>query len=254
MSDKIKVSAVSYLNTAPFVYGLKHAEIKNSINLSLDYPSECARKVISGESDMGLVPLASIINKKEFKIITDYCIGAIERVRTVSLLSNSHIEDIDTIYLDYHSITSVTLIKVLAKHLWKKSIVWRPFGPMNSFDQFLPSQGIVAIGDKVFGLESKFKMNYDLANEWKALTGLPMVFAIWTTKQALDIPFLQRFNNALKYGLERIALSVDFHGNNIISNNDAVNYLNKNISFSLDEKKRESINVFSDLAKEYLIQ
>jgi chorismate dehydratase len=254
MSEKIKVSAVSYLNTAPFVYGLKHAEIGDSIYLMLDYPAECARKVISGESDIGLVPLASIIGRKEFKIITDYCIGAKERVRTVSLLSNSSIDEIDTIYLDYHSLTSITLIKVLAKHHWKKSIDWKPFGPINSLDQILPKQGIVAIGDKVFDLESRFKINYDLANEWNALTNLPMVFAVWTTKQELDKSFLERFNNALKYGLDRISLSVEYHGNTILPKNDAENYLNKNISFTLDEKKRESINVFSDLAKEFLVQ
>jgi len=253
MPGRIKVSAVSYLNTAPFVYGLKRCDIKDAIDLVLDYPAECARKTLSGESHMGLVPLASIVNRKDFNIITDYCIGANDKVRTVALLSNVGIDEIDTIYLDYQSLTSVTLIKILAKHHWKRDFVWKPFGPGSNYQQIHPSEGVVAIGDKVFELESHFKMSYDLAEHWISFTGFPMVFAVWTTREQFNHTFIDNFNKALQYGIDRIPEAVDFHGPSIVDKDEAVGYLTNNISFELGKRKRESIHAFGDLAKEFLI-
>jgi chorismate dehydratase len=251
--SKVKVSAVSYLNTAPFVYGLKHGVIKNSIDLTLDYPSECARKVLSEESDMGLIPVAAIINRYDFKIVSEYCIGANDSVRTVALFSNSQIENIDTIYLDYQSLTSVTLIKVLAKNLWNKTFEWKPFGPLNSYFDILPNQGVVAIGDKVFDLESRFTRIYDLASEWKRLTGLPMVFAVWASKCSMpSTEFINLLNHSLKHGIDNITAAVDFFGSTIIPKFEAERYLTENISFTLDIKKRKAIDVFSKLSREFI--
>ena len=87
---KIKISAVSYLNTVPFVYGLKHSGtgILDKIDLSLDIPSICAEKLITGKVDIGLIPVAVISQLSHYKIISNYCIGAIGRVKSVILASN----------------------------------------------------------------------------------------------------------------------------------------------------------------------
>ena len=82
----IKISAVSYLNTLPFAYGIEKSDyIKNNSAISRDIPSECARKLLAGEVDLGLVPVAIIPQLKESHIISDYCIGAINKVHTVNL-------------------------------------------------------------------------------------------------------------------------------------------------------------------------
>ncbi|MCB0410405.1 MAG: hypothetical protein KDD29_09315, partial [Flavobacteriales bacterium] len=73
---KIKVSLVSYLNAIPFLYGIKNSKIQEEIELHLDIPSDCAKKLIYNEVDLGLVPVAIIPQLKEHYIISDYCIGA----------------------------------------------------------------------------------------------------------------------------------------------------------------------------------
>ena len=79
------ITAVSYLNTIPFVYGLKHADNLRA-NLLLAPPAECAKNYIEGKADIALLPAAVVPELKQTNIITDYCIGAVGAVRTVMML------------------------------------------------------------------------------------------------------------------------------------------------------------------------
>lgn len=248
MLDKIKVTAVSYLNTIPFVYGLQQTSIQNEIILSLDYPAECARKVISGEYDLGLIPVAAIPSIPLYNIVSDFCIGAQGPVRTVVLLSNSPVETIERIYLDYQSRTSVVLVKVIANNLWNIHPEWTPYTPQHSLKDIDPYEGLVVIGDKVFELESHFKYRYDLAEEWIKLTGLPFVFAAWTANKKIDPTFINSFNAALKKGVESIKESIELYPPTKLTKLEAENYLRNNISFDFNKEKREALKLFWSLA------
>ncbi len=81
----IKISAISYLNTKPFLYGLFQKGIDELTEMSFDIPSVCAQKLISGEVDLGLIPVAVIPQIKNPYIISDYCIGTEGEVKTVSI-------------------------------------------------------------------------------------------------------------------------------------------------------------------------
>ncbi|MHC1705246.1 MAG: menaquinone biosynthetic enzyme MqnA/MqnD family protein [Tenuifilaceae bacterium] len=251
MTQRIKVTAVSYLNTAPFVYGLQHTSIRDQIDLSLDYPAECARKVASGEVDLGLVPIAAIPSIPLYNIVTDYCIGTEGPVRTVVLLSNSPIETLERIYLDYQSRTSVVLVKILSQSLWKIKPEWVPFTPHHTSKDIDPYEGVVIIGDRVFELESNFKYRYDLAEEWIRLTGLPFVFAAWTANKQLDPAFLATFNSSLRYGIESIPASIDFFSQSKLSKLESEFYLQNNISYNFNQQKREALKLFWSLAQEF---
>ena len=109
----IKVSAVSYLNTIPFIYGLRNSELMQQIDLYIDCPSVCADKLINNQVDIGLVPVVILDQLNNPKIISDYCIGANGPVDTVCIYSDVPIEEIESIYLDYQSRTSVELLKIL---------------------------------------------------------------------------------------------------------------------------------------------
>jgi chorismate dehydratase len=121
--DKIRISAVKYANTYPFIYGLTESGFDKKIILETDHPADCAAKLIKGNVDIGLIPVASLPKLKEYHIISDYCIGANGNVRTVLLLSNCQFEEIETIYLDYRSRSSVVLSKYLQK-LLEQGIRW----------------------------------------------------------------------------------------------------------------------------------
>ena len=81
----LRISAVSYLNTLPFVNGIKNSGILKNYDLQLDIPSICARKFINKEVDVALVPVAALKNIKSYKLLNKYCIGSKGKVRTVIL-------------------------------------------------------------------------------------------------------------------------------------------------------------------------
>ena len=91
---KIAVSAVSYTNTLPFLQGIRSSAVMDKIDLSMDYPSECARRVIEGEVDMGIIPIAALLNLPEYHIIGDYCIGSDGAVNSVFIYSQKPAEKI----------------------------------------------------------------------------------------------------------------------------------------------------------------
>ncbi|RYE21766.1 MAG: radical SAM protein, partial [Sphingobacteriaceae bacterium] len=106
MTDKIRISAVSYTNTKPFIYGLQHNSIQNKIDLSLDTPSDCAQKLIDNQADIGLIPVAAVLSLPYWQIVSDYCIGAIGAVNSVFIFSNCPIEEAEEIQLDPESRSS----------------------------------------------------------------------------------------------------------------------------------------------------
>lgn len=250
MTRKIRVSAISYLNTAPFVYGLQHSDILQNIDIAFDYPSECARKLQQNESDIGIIPVAALLSLPKYEIISNYCIGAVGAVRTVALFSNSPLEKIERIYLDYQSRASVNLAKILSKKFWKITPEWMPFSPSQDANGLEPHEGLVIIGDRVFNSEKHYKYCCDLAEEWFKFTGLPFVFAVWASVKPLDNNFIDSFNGALSLGLQNIPLSVDNFNLKYIDRAEAIDYLNKNISYNLDDRKKKAIEMFLNQVKE----
>lgn len=244
MSKKLSITAVSYLNTAPFVFGLKSMDYKKHFKLSLDFPAECARKVLNDEVDIGLVPIYAVLNKPKYRLISDYCIGTLNDVRTVILLSNGSLSAIKKVYLDNHSKTSANLIKVLAKFYWKMDIEWVAADIEKVKIPLPQSEAMLAIGDKVFDLEQKFEYQIDLAKEWHQFTGLPMVFAVWVTSKGLPADLTEEFCKALAFGAENIPLAVESLNGLKISHDEATHYLTKNISYVLDKPKRDAIALF----------
>jgi chorismate dehydratase len=242
MDAKISVSAVSYLNTVPFTYGLRQPSVSNYINLILNHPAECARRVEMRESKVGLVPVAALAFLPNHIIISDFCIGTNGEVRTVSLLSNSPLNEIKTIYLDSESKTSVQLVKVLAQKFWGKEFLWQP--AIDARQKVGTNEGIVAIGDKVFKLEKEYDYNYDLAKEWKKMTGLPFVFAVWVSNGELPKYFIDSFNTALKFGVNNLDAALENYHLNGITKKEAKEYLTQNISYNFDAKKREAMDLF----------
>lgn len=241
--SKIKISVVSYLNSKPFIHGLKESGIMNDIDLQLDIPSACAQKLLDNKVDVGLIPVAVIPLLKESYIISDYCIGAVGKVASVCLYSQVPLNEIKTILLDYQSRTSVTLVKVLAKEHWKIHPEWKKAD--TDFEEKIEgSTAAVIIGDRTFGIEEKYPYRYDLAEEWQKLTGLPFVFACWVSNKALPSEFIVQFNAALKKGLEAIdTVSDEIAANGTYATNVAY-YLKNNISYPFDQPKKQGLELF----------
>ncbi|MCH8331263.1 MAG: menaquinone biosynthesis protein [Bacteroidetes bacterium] len=235
--EGIRLSVVSYMNTRPFIYGLENSEIWDMLELSKDIPSVGADKIVNGEVDIGLVPVVTISRMKEPNIISDYCIGSDGKVRTVCVFSQVPIEKIRRIYLDYHSRTSVHLLRILLDEYWqlKPELIEASTGYESQMQG--DTAGLV-IGDRAFDHEEKFQYRYDLGEVWKQHTGLPFVFATWVSNRQFPKPFLKQFNEALKLGITNI-------DNSLLENEKHfLPYLHNNISFHLDDHKKKGMNLF----------
>ncbi len=243
--DKIRISAVRYANTYPFIYGLSINRFDKKAIIETDHPADCADKLASGKADIGLIPVAALPMMKSCEIITDYCLGAYGDVRTVLMLSNCPFDEIRTICLDYRSLSSVNLARILARHSWKKDFLWVNTNEGFDFENIEYNEAVVLIGDQCFSMEKKFRFKTDLSGEWCRFTGLPFTFACWATTKKLDDIFVGEFNAALKTGVDNIPDVIDAYGNTgIIRGEDLRQYLTVNIDFCLNDSKRKAIELF----------
>lgn len=246
--EKIRISAVKYANTYPFIYGLTESGFDEKVILETDHPADCAAKLISGKVDIGLVPVATLPLLPEYHIISEYCIGANGNVRTVMLLSNCPFNNIETVFLDYRSRSSVNLTKVLAKHYWNSEFRWMNTSKGFDFRNIKKNEAVVLIGDQCFEYEKSFSYKIDLALEWKNFSGLPFVFACWTANKIIDQEFIAEFNKALSLGVENIDAVVQKYGKTgVISGNDLSTYLKENIDYDLDDDKKKAMKLFLEL-------
>ncbi|HUM52019.1 MAG TPA: menaquinone biosynthesis protein [Chitinophagales bacterium] len=238
-----KVSAVSYLNTKPFLHGLETASIKKKIKLSLDIPTLVAQKLLTGEADIGLVPIAIIPQLKNPQIISPFCIGANGKVKTVSLFSNVPIEEINTVYLDYQSRTSVLLVQVLFKEFWKLDVTFLP--AFEGYENAIKNNiAAVIIGDRAIASLGQFNYEYDLAEAWKQHTGLPFVFAAWVSNKEIDFDFLDDFNAALQIGWSNRNQILDQYKKYNSPYFSVKEYWNTNIQYQLDNDKKQALELF----------
>ncbi len=234
--NKIKISAVSYTNSIPFVEGIKSSnEVLNQIELSLDIPSDCATKLIEGKVDIGLVPVAVIPLIHNAEIISDYCIGSDGAVDSVFIFSHVPIEDVKVLLLDPQSRTSNNLAKVLLKNYWKHQ-------PTFVKEETAKWDARVLIGDRTFGKKGDYKYVYDLGEFWKLFTGLPFVFAAWVSTKKLEPNFMIAFNEALKDGLSKRTEILNQISD--IKGFDMEDYLIHKLSFDLNDDKRSALKLF----------
>ena len=240
--NKVKVSAVSYTNTKPFVYGLEHSGIRNKIELSLDIPSDCAKKLIDDKVDIGLVPVAALLDLPGYTVISDYCIGADGPVNSVFIFSDKPIEEVKVLRLDNESRTSNALARILIKKYWDLNLDFVYSGEADAY---------VEIGDRTFGKINKTSFAYDLSGEWKNFTGLPFAFAVWASNKTLPDGFLPEFNDALKFGIDNIPTVIKELP--IPSNFDLTDYLTHKLDFNLNNSKQLAIHKFLNYMKELSI-
>ena len=240
---KYKVSAVSYLNTIPFIYGINQSDLKDKIDLSLDYPSVCAQKLIENKVDIALVPIVVLKENPQFIIISDYCIGANGNVDTVCLYSDVPLMEIQEIYLDYQSRTSVDLLKILCREYWN---IFPKFKPSTEgFENKIKGKtAALIIGDRAFSANRKYNFVYDLSACWQEMTDLPFVFACWISNKEIDGDFILEFNKSLKMGIENLEESIKKESKNYPHCKNPEEYLNHKISYTLDEDKRKGMKLF----------
>jgi chorismate dehydratase len=245
---KYKVSLISYLNSRPFLYGLENSPIVEELDLKLDIPARTAEKLKSDRIDIGLVPVGSLLDLPDYRVIGEYCIGAEGPVRTVILAGEVPLEKMETILMDYQSRSSVLLTKILAHYFWKREFKWEKTNDHFENKFIKGTTGGIVIGDRVFSVEKRYPYIYDLSSEWNRFTSLPFVFAVWVTRKDLPSEFLERFNRAVESGVQRIS-EVERIEQPHYPGVDVYEYFTRNINYMFDARKKEGMSLFLELGR-----
>jgi len=181
----LRIAAVSYLNTAPLVFGLAD---RPEVQLTRLPPAQLAARLVSGEADVALMPVIDICKSPvPLTILTAGCIASAGPTLTVRVFSRVAAEDITQILGDTESHTSIVLARLLWRRRFDRQIKVSPFdarGHAASRD----AQAVLLIGDKtVAAPPAGFDVQIDLGEMWHEQTRLPFVFAVWAARADCDV-------------------------------------------------------------------
>lgn len=246
VTNPIKISAVSYLNTKPLLYGIERARFSYPVELSVAYPSLIAQQLQDGSVDIGLVPVAAMPGIPNAQIISGYGIAGVGKVTSVSIFSECPMEDIESVYLDYQSRTSVNLAKVLLRHYWKRTVQFLP-APEDYIERIQGKTAGVIIGDRALINKKRFAYDYDLSEYWQKMTGLPFIFAAWVANKEIPADFCREFDEANGIGLGHLP---EIIAQNAFPAYDLNQYYKESIHFQLDEKMKKGLALFLDYLKD----
>lgn len=255
---RLRISAISYLNTAPLMWDFEHRPTGRDFDISYTLPSTCARALAEGTADIGIIPAAAYTQIPGLRILPDVAIASRRAVRSILLVSKMPIEKVRTVALDTSSMTSVALTKILFEKWLGGGRTVTPMAP--DVDQMLAAHdaGLV-IGDPALKIDRSRCYTLDLAEEWIRYTGKPFVFAFWAVRGAalqdadplLDLP--EVFRDSRDHGLEPASLDQiarEWAPKLDIGENDVRSYLTENIHYELDSGCLEGLQLFYRYAAE----
>ena len=199
------MSAVSYLNTSPLVWGMLHGPQRDLFELEFRLPADCADQLASGAADIGIVPSFEL-TRQDLEIIPGAGIACHGAVRSILLISSRPAAQIRTLALDSSSRTSVELARVILERRY--GVVPQTVSHAPDLDAMLRiADAALIIGDPALHIDpvSLPWHVYDLGGEWVEMTGLPMVFAVWAGRKGTVIPeVVAAFQGSCRYGLSRL--------------------------------------------------
>jgi chorismate dehydratase len=270
---KLRVSIVEYLNTAPLVWGFTDGPLAGKYDLSFTVPSLCAEALRGGQADVAIIPAVEYQRMENVVVLPDMAVAAKGEVRSILVISRKPIELARRIALDTSSRSSAALVQLLCRNFWGISPEFVPAAPdpaamlaqadaalvigdpalriaikMEQLAGKVPSSEFCCGGDPsdqaVPGIDTLFV--YDVAHQWREMTALPCVLALWVARRDAVTPELVAdFLASKEYGLARItdiaegaALKLD------LTPRPLERYLRKNIDFSLDAENLAGLNLY----------
>jgi chorismate dehydratase len=259
--SRLKISAISYLNTAPLLWDFEHGAVGTDFDISYTIPSACAQALREGTADIGIIPAAAYATIPDLVIVPDVAIASRRAVRSILLVSKRPADplwtQVRTVGLDSSSMTSVALAKILFAKWLGGARDYTAMAP--DLDAMLGAcDAALLIGDPALQVDRTRYVTLDLAEEWVARTGKSFVFAFWAIRRQTlagrnGAAIAEVFEKSRDHGLApknleaiaqewapRLGLSVE-----------AVRvYLTHNIHYYLDPPCREGLELFYRLAEE----
>ncbi|MDR3763473.1 MAG: menaquinone biosynthesis protein [Acidobacteriota bacterium] len=257
----LKISAISFLNTAPLMWDFEHeptTELVQNFVTEYTVPSMCARALREGRADLGIIPVITTATIPGLMVLPHVAIAALNKVWSIQLISKCPIEEIRTVAVDTSSRTSVGLLQVLLTKFYGGHRELTPMPPVLEPMLEMCDAGLL-IGDSAMMANIGNRYHYDLAELWHQHTGLPFVFAVWAFRRAaeeemrpgLDVSgiFLRSRDHGLSdTGVAEIART--WAPRMGLSEEQIVHYFRDNIHYELDLECRKGLSLFFQLAAE----
>lgn len=252
-----RVSAVSFLNTSPLVWGLLHGPLKGRMDLRFVVPSECADDLREGRADIGLVPVIELARQPDLSVIPGSAIVCQGPVRSILLVSKCPLTEIRSLAADTSSRTSVVLTRLVLRSHGVHSPVVTPHQP--DLDAMLRvADAALIIGDPALRLDPEMTawqgepvFVYDVGQQWVEMTGLPMVFAVWAAKEPVDPEAAAVFEESKRYGLSHVDEIVERESQARDFDPDLVReYVTSRIAYDLGPRERAAIDRYLQLAQD----
>lgn len=248
---RLRISAISYLNTAPLMWDFEHGDAARHFDISYTIPSLCAAALRDGAADIGIIPAAAYASIPDLVIIPGVAIAALDAVRSILIVSKVPLADVKTLAADTSSMTSVALSQVLFSKWLGGPRKFVPMAP--DLPRMLEQcDAGLLIGDPALAVyRAAYPFTYDLAQEWKRLTRLPFVFAFWAVrKESLrdysgDPDLAAVFQGSRDCGLKHLdEIAGEWSARLGLKPPDIKSYLTKNIHFYLDPECLQGMDLF----------
>lgn len=244
----LRIGAVNYLNSKPLIEGL--GGLLPAAELRLDYPSRLADDLRAGELDVALIPSIECLRERNYEVVSDACVATCGPVLSVKLYSRVAAGKIRTLALDEGSRTSQTLVRIILAERFGVEPELLPF-PIGENAEQSPADAVLVIGDRgIHPLREKFRVVWDLGEQWYQWTGLPFVFALWAARSDNDLEDVEdALSRARDRGVESIDAIAQREASQIgMSVPAARDYLRHNLRFHLGSAERNGLRLFHELA------
>jgi chorismate dehydratase len=279
--QKLRISIVQYLNTAPLVWGFTNGPLAGKYDLSFTVPSQCAEAMRSGAADIAIIPAIEYQRIPGLVVLPDLAIASENRVRSLLIVSSKPIEQVQTVALDCSSRSTQAFTRILAARHWKIDPEFFETAPDLSA-MLGKADAAMLIGDPALRISIAIERNstvspqgraicpaaalgitgaeifhvYDVVGEWRKFSSLPAVMAIWAARpEAVTPEVLADFSSSRNFGLTQLAaISLAAAQELELPVQALESYLRHNIDFSLGEENRRGLErYFQEAAKLGLI-
>jgi chorismate dehydratase len=256
----LRVSAISYLNTAPLMWDFENGEKAETLkpHFQIDYtiPSQCADALKTGTADIGIIPVAAYTSIPDLAIIPEVAIAAKNQVRSILLVSKVPLEKIRSVATDTSSRTSSALVQIFLRKFVGIDAGFTPQKP-DLREMLRWHDAALLIGDIALQAQTTGRYVYDLAEEWRRWTYLPFVFAFWAVRKAAlenlseEINMARVFRQSRDHGLDHVGEIARLWSPRLNLKEPVIReYLTRNIDYSLDDENLKGLRLFYRYAAE----
>jgi chorismate dehydratase len=259
----MRIAASTYLNSAPLVYSFTQGFLRKKYDFIGDEaPSRCAEMLMEGQCEIALIPVIEFQRIPGLRIVPEIAVASKKRVRSVLIASRRPLEEVRRLTLDPASRTSQALVKILFQRRYgflPESVERSTKRSVKPQDLFDGADAALVIGDPAMRLAAAapsldLKI-YDLAEEWRAMTGLPCVFAVWAAREEFcdkASGIIDDLIAAKREGIGSIEeIAAQYAAELELPLSDLLDYLSHNVNYDLDDENLLGMTTYFDLAHEY---